>query len=70
MMTMKNEFRNSCGGKKRGCHVTALPYDIGVRIVLSGVHGTSNDFPKVLSLVNLSLDKKLAQEGQMEKMAA
>jgi len=67
---MKNEFRNSCGGKKRGCHVTALPYDIGVRIVLSGVHGTSNDFPKILSLVNLSLDKKLEKEGQMEAMVA
>lgn len=67
---MKNEFRNSCGGKKRGCHVTALPYDIGVRIVLSRVHGTEYDFPKVLSLADLSLDKKLAQEGQMEKMAA
>jgi hypothetical protein len=34
------------------------------------VHGTSNDIQKILSLVNLSLDKKLAQEGQMEKMAA
>ena len=68
MMTMKNEFTNSCG--RRGCFITALPHDISVRPVLSGMHGTSNDFPKILSLVDLSLDKKLEKKGQMEKMAA
>jgi len=69
-MYMKNGFRNNCG-KKRGCSVTIiLPHDSGFGLVLSGVHGTEYDFPKVLSLVDLSLDKKLAQEGQMEKMAA
>lgn len=67
---MNNEFRNSCGGKKRGCHFTALPHDSRFRIVFSGMHGTRNDISKILSLANLSLDKKLAQEGQMEKMAA
>lgn len=66
---MKNEFTNSC--KRRGCDVgIILPHDIGVRIVLSRVHGTKYDFSKVLSLVDLSLDKKLEKEGQMEKMAA
>jgi hypothetical protein len=69
-MYMKNGFRNNCG-KKRGCSVTIiLPHDSGFGPVLSRVHGTSNDIQKILSLVNLSLDKKLAQEGQMEKMAA
>jgi len=68
-MKMKNGFTDSC--KRRGCDVgIILPHDIGVRVVLSRVHGASNDISKILSLVNLSLDKKLAQEGQMEKMAA
>lgn len=65
---MKNYVRNSCG--KRGCRAIILTHDISVRPVLSGVHGASNDFPKILSLVNLSLDKKLEKKGQMEKMAA
>ena len=69
-MTMKNEFRNNCG-KKRGCSVTIiLPYDGQLELVYSRVYGTRNDSSKILSLVNLSLDKKLAQEGQVEKIAA
>lgn len=68
MISMKNYVRNSCG--KRGCRTIILTHDSIIKPVLSRVHGASNDISKVLPLANLSLDKKLAQEGQMEKMAA
>ena len=67
---MKNNVTNSCG-TKRGCSVTIiLPHDSKLGLVLSGVHETKHGVQKVLSMVNLSLDKKLEKEGQMEKMAA
>lgn len=69
MMTMKNYFTNSCG-KRRGCFITALPHDGSVGLVLSGVHETEHDLSQVLFMADLSLDKELAQEGQVEKMAA
>jgi hypothetical protein len=70
MMIMKNDVTNSCG-TKRGCSVTIiLPHDSRLGSVLSGVHETKHGVQKVLSLVNIPLDKKLEKEGQMEKMAA
>lgn len=67
---MKKDVTNSCGNK-RGCWVLiVLPHDSSISTVVSRVHGTKNDFPKILSLANISLDKKLEKEGQMEKMAA
>lgn len=67
---MKNNIINSCG-TKRGCYVViVLPHDSGVGVVLSRVHETKCDIQKVLFMADLSLDKELAQEGQMEKMAA
>lgn len=65
---MKNYVRSSCG--KKGCRAIILTHDSIVRPVLSRVHGASNDFSKILPLANISLDKKLAQEGPLEKMAA
>ncbi len=64
-----NGFNNNACGK-RGCEITLLPSDSRIRTVHSGMHGTKHDTKKVLPLVNLSLDKKLEKEGQMEKMAA
>lgn len=70
MKTMKNNVTDSCGNK-RGCWVLiVLPHDSSVSTVVSRVHGATNDFPKILPLANLSLDKKLEKKGQMEKMAA
>ena len=67
---MKNNVTNSCG-TKRGCSVTIiLPHDSRFGSVLSRVHETKHGVQKVLSMVSLSLDKKLEKEGQMEKMAA
>ena len=67
---MNNGFRNNCG-KRRGCELgSILPHDSRFGLTLSGVHGTSNDIQKVLSLAHISLDKKLEKEGQVEKMAA
>lgn len=68
-MTMNYDIGNTCG-KKRGCIITALPHDSEVKPILSGMHGTRNDIPKILSLANISLDKELDKEGQVEKMAA
>lgn len=67
---MNYEIRNTCG-KRRGCEIyTIIPYDSRFEPIYSGVHGTRNDTTKILSLVNISLDKKLEKEGQVEKIAA
>lgn len=65
-----NHVTNSCGSK-RGCSVTIiLPHDSRLESVYSGMHGARNGSAKVLCLANISLDKELEKEGQMEKMAA
>lgn len=69
MMNTKNDFTNSCG-KKRGCFITLLPSDSRVGIIISRVHGASDDIQKILSMADISLDEKLEKEGPMEKMAA
>lgn len=66
---MNYDVRNTCG-KKRGCIITALPYDSQPKPVFSRMHGTRNDISKILYLADISLDKELEEEGQMEKMAA
>jgi len=65
---MNGIINDAC--KRRGCFITLLPSDSGVRDVRSKLYGTKYDTKKVLPLVNLSLDKKLETKGQMEKMAA
>lgn len=61
---------SSCG-KKRGCTVVIiLPYGGGARPVFPGMHGTRNDFPKVLPLAHLPVDKELATAQPLEKMVA
>lgn len=63
-------MKNSCG-KRRGCSVTIiLPYDSGIKLIFSRVHGTRNDISKILFMANISLDKNMAQERQMAKAAA
>lgn len=63
------DITNSCK-KRRGCFITILFTDSEPRPIFSRVHRTRNDFSKILSLVDLSLDEKLAQEGPLETMAA
>ncbi len=69
-MKITYDIRNNCG-KRRGCDVgVTLPHDSKLRIIVSRMHGTRNDIPKILSLVDLSLDSQLEKEGSLEKMAA
>ena len=69
MMNTKNDITDSCG-KRRGCIITLLPSDSRVGIIVSRMHGASNDIQKILSMAYVSLDEKLEKEGPMEKMAA
>lgn len=66
---MNHDIRNTCG-KRRGCFVTALPYDSQLITIFSRVHGTRNDISKILSFSCISLDKKLEEGRQMEKTSA
>lgn len=69
---IKNNYdiENSCG-TKRGCSVIfTLPYGGISWTILSRVYEIRNDIQKILPLVGISLDEKLAQERQMEKVAA
>ena len=68
-MNTKNDITDSCG-KRRGCEITILPSDSRVGIIVSRMHGASNDIQKILSMAYVSLDEKLEKEGPMEKMAA
>ncbi len=64
------DIRNNCG-KRRGCDIgVTLPHDSKLRVVFSRMYGTRNDFPKILSLVDLSLDSQLEKERSLEKMVA
>ena len=66
---MKKDVRNDAC-KKRGCIITILTRDSSIRPIVSRVYGTRNDIQKILPMAYLSLDKKLAQERPLEKMAA
>jgi len=69
-MKITYDITNNCG-KRRGCELgSILPHDSQLRIVFSRMYGTRNDLPKILSLVNLSLDTQLEKERSLEKMAA
>jgi hypothetical protein len=50
--------------------ITLLPSDSRIWTIYSRVHETKYDSKKILSLVNLSLDKKLEKERPLEKMAS
>lgn len=63
-----NNVRNSCG--KKGCRTIILTRDSRVMPIISGMSGAKYDFPEVLPLVGLSLDKELAPGRQMEKKVA
>lgn len=66
---MNYDIRNTCG-KRRGCFVTALPYDSQPESICAGVYGTRNDIQEILSSTYFVLDEELEKEGQVEKMAA
>ncbi len=43
------DINNNCG-KRRGCDIgVTLPHDSKLRVVFSRMHGTRNDFSKILS---------------------
>lgn len=64
---MNHDIRNTCG-KKRGCVITALPYDGQLKSIYSRMYGTRNDIQKILSYVNISLDKELEKKRPLEKI--
>ena len=65
---MENKINDSCGG--RGCRVIILTHDSGIKPIYSNMFSTKYGFPKILSLVNISLDEKLEKEESLEKNAA
>lgn len=55
--------------RKRGCRIiNGDIYCIWDRENDNDNHGTRNDIPKILSFVDISLDKELEKKRQMEKM--
>ena len=68
---MKNyDINNSCNGHGCDLRTIILPYGSISWALYSRVYETNNDIQKVLPLAGISLDEKLAKEGQMEKVAA
>lgn len=65
---MNHDIRNTCG-KRRGCSVIiVLPYDGQLKSIYSRMYGTRNDIQKILSSVNISLDKELEKKRPLEKI--
>jgi len=69
METNDRIFYNRCK-KRRGCSIAddSMFWDKQPDIIHSAVYGTRDDIPKVLSMVELSLDKELEKERQMEEI--
>lgn len=66
----KHNVNGSCNGHGCSIRIITLPYGSISWTILSRVYETRNDIQKVLPLAGISLDEKLAKEGQMEKMAS
>jgi len=60
-------IKNSCNG--RGCSVRIILPNDGIAIIVhSKMYGARNDFSKVLSKTNISLDTLVEKEGSLEKV--